>query len=90
MANFHRDGFHVKTVATHSQPHHTGLAVQRLGLVEDEVADAVVYFMATIVLDGLEGVGMMAYEHIGTSQYEHVGIVLLTWYGLQFVLCAPV
>ena len=46
--------------------------------------------MATEVLDGLEGVGMVAHKHIGTSQYEHVGIVALTGYGLQFVLCTPV
>ena len=89
MANFHRDGFHVKTVATHSQTHHTGLAVQRFGLVEDEVADAVIDLMATEVLDGLEGVGMVAYEYVGTCKDEHVGIVFLTGYGLQFVFCAP-
>ena len=53
MAYFHRDGFHFEAVAAHSQTHHAGLAVQRLVLVEDEVAHAVVDLVAAVVLDGL-------------------------------------
>ena len=82
MAYFHGDGLHFETVATHSQPNHTGLVVQGLVLVEDEVANAVVDLTTTVVLDGLEGVGMMAHEHVGTSHHEHVGVVTLTEHGL--------
>ena len=82
MAYFHGDGLHFETVATHSQPYHTGLAVQGFVLVEDEVANAVVDLTTTIVLDGLESVGMVAHEHVGTSHYKHMGVVPLTEYGL--------
>ena len=82
MAYFHGDGLHFETVTPHSQPYHTGLAVQGFVLVEDEVAHAVIDLSAAIVFDGLEGVGMVAHKHVGTSHHEHVGVVTLTEYGL--------
>ena len=89
MAYFHRDGFHFEAVLAYLQTHHAGLAVQRLVLVEDEVAHAVIDLVAAIVLDSLEGVGVVAHEHIGTRQHEHVGIVTLTENGLQLMLLPP-
>ena len=82
MAYFHWDGLHLEAVVSHFQAHHTGLAVQGFVLVEDEVAHAVIDLMTTVVLDGLEGVGMVAHEHVSPSQYEHVGVVTLTGNGL--------
>ena len=90
MAYFHGDGLHFETVATHSQPNHTGLAVQGFVLVEYEIAHTVIDLMTAVFLYGLEGVGVVTHKYVGTSQYEHVGIVALTGYGLQFVLCTPV
>ena len=46
--------------------------------------------VTVIVLDGLQGVGVMADEHIGSSVYQHVGIVPLTGYGLQRMFATPV
>ena len=89
MAYFHRDGLHFETVLTHFQTHHTGLAVQGLVLVEDEVAHAVIDLVAAVFLDGLEGVGMVAHEHVGTSQNEHMGIVPLAENGLLLMLLPP-
>ena len=87
---FYWDGFRFKAVAADSQAHHAGLAVQGLGLVEDEVTHAVIDGMALELLDGLECVGMVADEYIGSCQTEHVGIMPLTGYGLCLVLCSPV
>ena len=89
MAYFHRDGLHFEAVAAHFQTYHTGLAVQGLVLVENEVTHAVIDLMATVFLDGLEGVGVVTHEHVGTCQNEHVGIVPLTENGLQLMLLSP-
>ena len=90
MAYFHRNGLHFEAVLTHFQAHHTGLAVQGFVLVEDEVAYAVIDFVAAVFLDGLEGVGMVAHEHVSTSQNEHMGIVPLAENGLLLMLLPPV
>ena len=45
--------------------------------------------VTVIVLDGLQGVGVMADEHIGSSVYQHVGIVTLTGHRLQRMLASP-
>jgi hypothetical protein len=82
MAYFYRDGLHIEAVLAYLQAHHTGLAVQGFVLVEDEIAHAVIDLMTTVVLDGLEGVGMVAHEHVSPSQDEHVGVVTLTGNGL--------
>ena len=62
MAYFHWDGLHFKTVATHFQTHHAGLAIQEGKLVEDEIAYAIVDGMTVVVFDGLESVGMVTDE----------------------------
>ena len=62
MAYFHWDGLHLEAVLAHFQAHHTSLTVQGFLLVEDEIAHAVVDGMTAVVLDGLEGVGMVADE----------------------------
>ena len=88
----YRDGFHLETILffCDGEAHDAGLAVEGLRGVEDEVADAVVDLVTVIVLDGLEGVGVMADEHIGSSVYQHVGIVTLTRHGLQCMFASPV
>ena len=90
MAYFHWDGLHFEAVLTHFQTYHTGLAVQGFVLVEDEVAHAVIDLVAAVVLDGLEGVGVMAHEHVGSCQNELVGVVSLTENGLQRMFLPPV
>ena len=72
------------------EAHDAGLAVEGLRGVEDEVADAVVDLVATIVLDGLQGVGVMADEDVGSSVDQHVGIVTLTGHGRECMLATPV
>ena len=89
--DIYRDGFHLETIlfVGDGEAYDAGLAVEGFRGVEDEVADAVVDLVAVIVLDGLEGVGVMADEHIGSSVYQHVGIVTLTGHGLQRMLASP-
>ena len=84
----YRDGFHLETILffCDGEAHDAGLAVEGLRGVEDKVADAVVDLVTVIVLDGLEGVGVMADEHIGSSVYQHVGIVTLTRHRLGSLL----
>ena len=67
--DIYRDGFHLETIlfVGDGEAYDAGLAVEGFRGVEDEVADAVVDLVAVIVLDGLEGVGVMADEHIGSS-----------------------
>ena len=77
MAYFHRDGLHFEAVLTHFQTYHTGLAVQGFVLVEDKVAHAVIDLVAAVVLDGLEGVCMMAHQHVGTCQNQLVSLEAL-------------
>ena len=59
-------------------------------LVEDEVAYAVVDVMPVVVLDGLEGVGMMANEYVGSGIDEGVGLHSLQRRGSEGVFCTPV
>ena len=65
------------------------MAIDGLVLVEDEVANAVVDLLTTIVLDGLEGVGVVADQDVGTCLNQLVGFQSLTGYGFQGVLTAP-
>ena len=60
---------------------HAGLAVQRLGGVEDEVTNAVVDVMTTIALKGLKRMGVVAYQHVGPCLYQVVGLQSLTGHG---------
>ena len=88
--NVYRDGFHGEAVPADFQAHHAGAAVQGLGLVEDEVADAIVDFSASIILNGLQGVGVMTHQHVGPRIYQPTGFQPLAGHGLQCVLTAPV
>ena len=85
------DGFRVETIffVGDGEAHDAGLAVEGFRGVEDEVADAVVDLVVAEVLDGLQGVGVMADEHISPGMYQHVGIVTLTGHGLQRMLASP-
>ena len=53
VANFNGNGLGFEPSFAHFQSHHAGLTVERAGGVEDEIADAVVYLLAMIILDGL-------------------------------------
>ena len=66
-----------------------GLAVEGLRWVEDEVADAVVDGLAFELLDGLQGVGMMADEGIGSCENQLMSLVALTGHRLKGMLAAP-
>ena len=59
-------------------------------MVEDEVADAVVDAVAVVVLDGLEGMGVMADEDVGTGINQLAGFLALLGNGFQGVLSSPV
>ena len=89
MAYLNWQGLDAETVGGDAQSHHRGTGVEGLRLVEDEVADAVVDLSAAIVLDTLQGMGMVAHEHVGAGMHEHVGIMALAGYGLQLVLLTP-
>ena len=66
-----------------------GLAVDGVLGVEDEVANAVVDFVATVLLDGLQGVGVVADEDVGSGVDERVGLHPLLRYGPEAVFFSP-
>ena len=72
------------------QADHAGAGVDGALLVEDEVADAVVDAVAVIVLDGLQGVGVVADKHVGAGINELAGFLPLLGNGFQGVFSAPV
>ena len=88
--DFQRHGLCLDIIGSNAEAHHAGAAVEGVGLVEDEVANAVVDGMPVIVLDSLQGVGMVAYERVGPRSYQGVGLQALAGHGLQGVLAAPV
>ena len=59
LSNLYRDGFYDEIVFFDAQAYNTGMTVQRLLLIEDEVADTIVDLPAVIVLNGLKGMCMM-------------------------------
>ena len=71
------------------QADHAGAGVDGALLVEDEVADAVVDAVAVVVLDGLEGMGVMADEDVGTGINQLAGFLALLWNGFQGVFSSP-
>ena len=71
------------------QADHAGAGVDGILLVEDEVADAVVDSVAVVILDGLQGMGVMADEHIGTGINQLAGFLALLGNGFQGVFAAP-
>ena len=89
--NFDRDGFHLEIIlfVGNAQAYHAGLGVEGFRGVEDEVADAVVDLMTVVILDGLQGMGVMADEDIGTSVDQHMGIITLTRHRLQGMFATP-
>ena len=89
MAYLYGYGLCFKGILGYYKTYHAGLAVQRLWLVEDKVANAVVDFLAAEILDGLHRVGMMAYQHVGTGINQLMGIPTLAVDGLQRVFPAP-
>ena len=78
FCNFDEDGRCLDLVFSYFYLHHAGLAVQRFGGVEDEVANAVVDIMTTIALNGLKRMGVVAYQHVGPCLYQVVGLQSLT------------
>ena len=70
--------------------YYAGFAVQGFLLIEDEIADAVVDVVATIVLYALQGVSVMADQGISTGINDTVGLQTLAWYRLQGMFCSPV
>ena len=72
------------------QADHAGAGVDGTLLVEDEVADAVIDAVAVVVLDGLEGMGVMADEDVGTGINQLAGFLALLWNWFQGVFSAPV
>ena len=89
MADFYRDGFYNEIILFYLQLDDAGATVDGLVLVEDEVTNAVIDLLTTIVLDGLLGVGVMAYQDIGTCLYQLVGLQSLTGYGFQRMFATP-
>ena len=59
-----------------------GFAVDGLLLVEDEIADAIVDGLASVVLNGLQRVGVVTYQSISTGSNQAVGIQSLIGHGL--------
>ena len=90
VANFDGNGLGFEPSFAHTESHHAGLTVERSGGVEDEIADAVVYLLAQKLLDGLQCVGVMAYQCIGPGTYQLVSVPSLTVDGPQCVFGAPV
>ena len=89
---FDRDGFHLEIIlfVGNVQAYHAGLGVEGFRGVEDEVADAVVDLMTVVILDGLQGMGVMADEHIGTGINQLAGLLALLGNGFQGVFSSPV
>ena len=67
VAYIYGDGLGFYRGFGHFQSHHAGLAVERSGGIEDEIAYAVVYLLAKEILDGLQCVGVVADTCIGAG-----------------------
>ena len=66
----YRDGFHVRVVYRKHQSNHASAGVDRFGLVENKVADAVIDGATPVLFDGLQGVGVMANKEVGPCVYQ--------------------
>ena len=86
----YRECFYFQVILFYVQLNHTSLAVDGFLLVKDEVADAVVDVFTLVGLNGLQGVGMVAYQHIGTRIDELAGLQSLSRHGLHGVFTTPV
>ena len=90
LADFDGDGFGLKTVFGYPESDNTGFGIEGALGVEDEVADAVIDRVTMVILDGLEGMGMVTDQGVGTCHDQAVGLETLTGYGLECVFAAPV
>ena len=90
VADFDGDGVRRDGVSGDVQLDDGGTRVERLRLVEDEVADAVVDGAAAVGLDGLQRVGVVAHQGVGSGIDEAVGLHALGGNGLGRVFTAPV
>lgn len=66
LDNFDGNGFCFEIIGCNFQSYDAGFAVNRFGLVEDEIAYAVVYLVVAKILNGLQGVGMVTNQHVGS------------------------
>ena len=53
VADVNRDGFHLEIIFHNVHADYTGMTIQGFALIEDEIADTVVDFVALEVFDGL-------------------------------------
>lgn len=65
------DGFYLILADFHL--YHAGLGINGILLVKDEITNTIVDIVPLVMLDGLEGVGVMADEGIGTGLHESMG-----------------
>ena len=89
FADFHGNRLYQGGFSRDFQADHAGPGVDGALLVEDEVADAVVDAVAVVILDGLQGVGVMADEHVGSGINQLAGLLALLGNGLQGMFAAP-
>jgi len=73
-----------------AQADDAGAAVQRLLLVEDEVADAVKDGLTAVGFGGLQGVGVMSDDDVGAGINQGMGFQPLLGQRAQRVLGTPV
>ena len=59
------DGFNARIVRRNHQFNHASPRVEGFGLVENKVADAIIYGACFILFDGLKGVGVVANKEVG-------------------------
>ena len=77
-----RNGFCPNTVGSDKQSHHTGLGIQWAHLIENKIPDAVVNAMSTVLLNGLQRMGMVTYHAVGASTDDAMNLHALTVSGL--------
>ena len=73
MVDANGNGVDFDIVFRDAQAHDAGPRVERLLLVEDEIADAVVNGLALVGLGGLQGMGVVADEDVGSGINDGVG-----------------
>ena len=83
------NGFGVGIGGGDGELYHAGACVDGPRLVENEVADAVVDGVAFEVLDGLQGVGVVAYDDVGSGTHKLVGLHALLGQRRERMLGSP-
>ena len=84
------NGFCVGCGWCDSEAHHAGAGVDGVLLVENEVSDAVVDGMALEMLNGLQGVGVVADDDVSPGANKAVGLHALNGQRLERVFHSPV